>query len=96
MDIQRIVNAQEALIELFPDLPSGITAAIANNSVAMIVKAKPSDFDPYWNVASVIENLAPKGYAPILSYQAAALYVIEADSLWMRALGEAPAAGDER
>ena len=96
MEIERIVNAQEALIEIFPDLTSALTVTMAQNSLTWIESGRKNGFDPYPNVFGAIQALAPKAYAPILNYQAAALYVMEADSLWLRALGEAPATGDER
>lgn len=88
MDIERITNAQESIIEIFPDLQSAVTITMAMRAIEHIDKAKREGLDAYWNVAAVIENYAPEAYAPVLTYQAAALYVMEADNLWSRALGE--------
>jgi hypothetical protein len=45
---------------------------------------------------NAISALTPLAYAPVLSYQAAALYLLEADRVWQTAMGEAPAPGGDR
>ncbi len=96
MDIERVTNAQGAIKEVFPDLKSAVTVTMAMAVVGAAITNRQTGTDPYPHVWQELERLAPRAYAPQLTFQGAALYVLEADALWLRALGEAPATGDER
>lgn len=79
-NVNRILNLQSELHDIFPALKNAYTIAMAQAAIEIIDGS--ADVDPFVDLQAKFRVLAPNGHVPVSSLQLAALIVIEQDQAW--------------